>query len=157
MKRVVIVVSTIFMAGCGAAAIAPSPTVVPTIAPTPQTSYSVGKTAVLADGQKITVLQFKSPLKNPGDIQDFTPNASYAGAEIEWCAGADPAETTNDFSLVWPDNTRTQANLIPMKPELVQTTLQPGRCNRGWLVFPIPNPQARPVAIEHQGYEWRVR
>lgn len=171
---------SLLLTGCGATAVAPTApsmgtvavTTMPTTRPTattvgaapsvavrppgpaapPVQTMSVGGKATLPDGQTITVyrVEFPAPMKYP------SPGNVGFDIDIEWCAGASPAQGaarvgSDRFTLTMSDNTRSQYSPATERlPALFAITLGPNDCERGWLVFSLTE-GVTPRTINYEG------
>ncbi len=124
-----------------------------------RTSFALGETLTLPDGQTVTVLAAEIPVKG------MTGEAPY-GVDVKWCAGPHPDGGAVDansflFGTRWTDDTRTGSTFGEKEPSFTSATLRAGRCYRGWitLIYPFEHRQDKAIVLEFQDglYEWKVK
>jgi hypothetical protein len=155
-------------AGCGspdhpsAAASSPAPDQVP-VSPSPSPSPSplplgvhrLGETVIEARGRaNATVYAYKQPVAEDAPKPDQA-GYEWGAADVKTCALASPgiSVTTDPWTLAYADSTAAQASSVTYQqfplPEYKGKDIYAGKCQRGWIVFPVPSGQ-RPQLVEYQ-------
>jgi hypothetical protein len=103
-----------------------------------RTVFAIGDKVKTPGGNYITVHVFQ-PVTASNSFSTPTPGTAYRGADIETCAGAQSTDANPLYYQVeMPDHTRLQIDFGVKDPALQGTTLAPGDCVRGWVVFDVP-------------------
>ncbi|WP_173038992.1 hypothetical protein [Phytohabitans flavus] len=158
-------------AGPSTSAPAPAPTTAPAPGPSSPpapTSYRFGqKASDDAATVDATVLSYKQPVAT-GVPKPDQPGAVWGAAQVQVCARAQDVGVSRfpwklayaDGGVVEPSGTGYEGFPTPEYP-WEEHALAPGRCAKGWIVFPVP-PGQRPVFVQYHPQdnrlpvEWRV-
>jgi hypothetical protein len=131
----------------------PSPLLSPSA--TPPTVHKLGETVTEAQGRaSATVYAYKQPVARDA-TKPHQIGYEWAAADVKTCALVDPgiAVTTEPWTLAYADSTAAQASSVTYEqfplPEYQNKDIYAGKCQRGWIVFPVPTDQ-RPQTVEYQ-------
>lgn len=127
------------------------PTVTPTATSGPGT-HKLGTTVAVTNA-KVTVYSYRQP------VAGSAPAPALAGyvwgaVDVKVCVSGLSTVSTIPWTLQYPDSTQAEPsndiyNQFPAPEYPIEKTLQPGRCARGWIVFPVPKAK-KPTMVEYQ-------
>jgi hypothetical protein len=172
------------VAGCGdgtGSKAAPSrvPTTAAALPPAPSLSPSSAGPTIHPLGQDVTVVDSGNGdpfamtaygYKQPTGTSATAPDQAgyvWASADVKICAGRQTLTVSHHtWVLVYDDASSIEASSTGysqfQQPEFPwgDTQIAPGRCQRGWITYPVPRDK-RPTMIEHRSegtptVDWRV-
>lgn len=128
--------------------------------PTAATAPTAGGPRVLAlgtttavNGAKVTVYSYRQPTAASAPAP-VPAGYVWGAADVKVCATELDTVSTIPWTLQYADDTQAEPsndiyNQFPAPEYPVEKTLQPGRCARGWIVFPVPKAK-KPTMVEYQ-------
>lgn len=143
------------------AASAASPST-PTPSPTGggQAAHRLGERVVSVDGTvDMTVFAYKQPVAKSAPPPDGEKGYVWGAAEVRVCVRqpSDPpvgvsegpwSVVYTDGAIVEPSSSKYDSFPRPEYPVVGDRIIRPGRCVRGWIVFPVPAGK-RPSLVEY--------
>jgi hypothetical protein len=116
------------------------PTPVPTAPPPPPPpSTWIGAAQTDDNGATLTLVSVEQLTAHDAyTIPDAGKH--YASIQVQECAGGHTLDANAaDWHALLPDTTSLDESGGFREPHLTLTTLNPGRCERGWVTFQVPN------------------